>query len=101
MRIDVRIISGDCELGFDLVGGRSFPRMRPVMVPGEATISSQSLTAVDYTMGCDEIIDLGIDIDEKTEVATFANWLFEKLTTRASAIRSLVLTPKPKLTLKL
>lgn len=89
MQIEIRIINCDYELGFDLLETRRFPERRPVIVPGEAVIVSQTVTA-DELVESDEIIDLVVDVTEDTSITTFAGWLYTKLKPHEQEIHSLV-----------
>ncbi|MHB8842962.1 MAG: hypothetical protein ACYC56_14445 [Candidatus Aquicultor sp.] len=85
MRIDIRIISTDEELGMFIIGKHRFPSRWGVLTPGKALVSSESLMPEEGNEGS-EIIDLGIDIDEDTSVGEFATWLYDKLEARAEKI---------------
>jgi len=88
MQIEIKIVTSDYFLGLDLVGGRRFPRMGPVIFPGEAVVSSQNLMEGDDSC---EIIDLVVDINEDTSIDTFAGWLYGKLNSKATQIRALTI----------
>ncbi|HZD59984.1 MAG TPA: hypothetical protein VE439_05975 [Anaerolineae bacterium] len=90
MQTEIRIVNSDYELGFYLLETRRFPERHPVIVPGEAVISSQTVTADDGAVECYETIDLVVDINEDTSIATFANWLSEKLKAFEQKICSLM-----------
>jgi len=91
MQVEVRIITDDLELGFNLVESHRFPERRPIIVPGEAIISSQCLTSCDESVDFCEVVDLVIDINEDTSVGSFASWLHGKLKVRAQNIHSLLI----------
>ncbi len=91
MQVEIRIVTTDEEFGFHLLEGKRFPEYRPVIVPGEAVIAKQSMTAGDKSVGWADIIDLGVDIHENTSIEEFAVWLYEKLKNRKDKIQSLVI----------
>lgn len=91
MQIEIRIITQDIEFGLDLVESKRFPERRPIIVPGEAVISSQNMVAGDESVGFSDIIDLVIDINEDTSVEMFADWFHGKLKTRTQKIHSLII----------
>ncbi|MBE0448757.1 MAG: hypothetical protein IBX64_11795 [Actinobacteria bacterium] len=90
MQIEIRIINCDYELGFDLVESCRFPERRPIIVPGEAIIASQMVTAGDESVEWNEIMDLVVDVNEDTSIVTFAGWLYEKLKAHEQKIHSLI-----------
>ncbi len=85
MRLDIRIISTDYELGMFITEKRRFPSRWGMLTPGAAVINSQGLTC-DEENEESEIIDLGVDIDEDTSLHEFASWLYGKLKARAEKI---------------
>lgn len=89
MQIQVKIVSTDYELGFDLIESPRFPGRRPIIVPGDATIISQGLMALEESPEEVEEVSLGIEIDESTSIDEFASWLYGKLKDRAQKIRLL------------
>jgi len=91
MQVGIKIITTDYELGFDLVEGNRFPARRPIIVPGEATISRQELSSGDGPAEGADIIDLGIDINEDTSIEEFANWFNGKLQSHVQKIQSLII----------
>ncbi|OFW32541.1 MAG: hypothetical protein A2074_00200 [Candidatus Aquicultor primus] len=91
MQIEVRIITRDYELGLRLFDTRRFPSRYPKAVPGEAVVSSQSLTENEESMEWTEIIDLVVDFDENCSVEMFANWLYGKLTVKPDDVYSLTI----------
>lgn len=91
MQVEIKIVNSDYDLGLDLVESTKFPERRPIIVPGEAIFSSQSLVEGDESVDWCEIIGLTVDINEDTSIDTFASWLYGKLNSRASKIRSLII----------
>ncbi len=85
MRLDIRIISTDEELGMFIIDKHRFPSRWGVLTPGKALVSSESLMPEEGNEGS-EIIDLGIDFDEDSSVGEFADWLYGKLKARAEKI---------------
>jgi hypothetical protein len=94
MNVDIKIVSKDYELVFDLVGSRRFPERKEVVCPGNAVMSSQSLKPAgegDYT---DDIIEITMTFNEDSSVEEFAKWFFHTLAERDEAIVSLVIGGK-------
>jgi hypothetical protein len=94
VRIEVKIITTDYEMGFHLTESPRFPGRRPLIVPGEATIVSQDLTCGEGLPDEPDIIELGIEVDEGTSIDEFAGWLYSKLKERAESIRFLSIAGK-------
>jgi hypothetical protein len=89
MDVNIKIVSSDYELVFDLVGSRRFPERKDVVCPGEAIMSSQSLKPVTDKDYSDDIIEFVISFSETSNVAEFAKWFFHTLAEREEAIISL------------
>jgi hypothetical protein len=89
MNVDIKIVSSDYELVFDLVGSRRFPERKDVVCPGEAIMSSQSLKPVTDKDYSDDIIEFTIAFSETSSVEEFAKWFFHTLAEREEAIISL------------
>lgn len=90
MNVDIKIVSSDYELVFDLVGSRRFPERKEVVCPGEAIMSSQSLKAADEERDyCDDIIEITITFGDNSSIDEFSKWFFHVLAERDEAILSL------------
>lgn len=91
MQIEIKIVTSDRDLGLDLVESKRFPERRQIIVPGEAVIISQNLSANDVDANwadITDVIDLVIEINEGTSISSFANWLHGKLKDRTEKIQS-------------
>jgi len=94
VRIEVRIITRDYELGLRLFDTRRFPSRYPKAIPGGAVVGSQSLIENEDSTEWTEVIDLAVDFDENCSVEMFANWLYGKLTAKPDDIYSLAIAGK-------
>jgi hypothetical protein len=89
MNVDIKIVSKDYELVFDLVGSRRFPERKDVICPGNAIMTSQSLKPAgegDYT---DDIVEITMTFNEDSSIEEFSQWFFHTLAEREEAIVSL------------
>jgi hypothetical protein len=94
MSIDIKIVSSDFELVFDLVGSRRFPERKEVVCPGEAVMSSQSLKSAGEEDYSDDIIEIAMTFSENSSVDEFTKWFFHTLAERDEAIKSLQIAGK-------